>query len=64
MKFRKPRKLYESAVSLKLKGFGYSHMEAIIARPVEALTALQYWVANFKLGKLNTEFKLESRKKI
>ena len=25
----------------------------------EALTASQYWVANFKLGELNTEFKLE-----
>ena len=39
-------------------------MEAKIATPGEALTASQLWVANFKLGKINTELKAENRKKI
>ena len=39
-------------------------MEAKIATPGEALTASQHWVASFKLGKINIEFKLENRKKI
>ena len=39
-------------------------MEAKIAKPGEVLTASQYWVVNFKLGKINIEFKLENRKKI
>ena len=39
-------------------------MEAKIAKPGELLTACQYLVVNFKLGKINIEFKLENRKKI
>ena len=39
-------------VSRRLKGYGYSYMEAKIATPGEALTASQYWVANFKLGEI------------
>ena len=38
-------------------------MEAKVAKPGEVLTASQYLVVNFKLGKINIEFKLENRKK-
>ena len=34
-----------------------------IATPGKALRASHYWVANFKLDKINIEFKLENRKK-
>ena len=36
-------------------------MEAKIATHREALAASQYWVANFKLGEINTQFKLEKK---
>ena len=39
-------------------------MEAKIEKPGEVLTASQNLVVNFKLGKINIEFKLENRKKI
>ena len=39
-------------------------MEAKIAKSGEVLTASQYLVVNFKLGKINIDFKLENRKKI
>ena len=35
-------------------------MEAKIANTGEALTASHYLVVNFKLGKINIEFKLEN----
>ena len=35
-------------------------MEAKVAKPGEVLTASQYLVVNFKLGKINFEFKLEN----
>ena len=38
-------------------------MEAKIEKPGEILTASQHLVVNFKLGKINIEFKLENRKK-
>ena len=38
-------------------------MEAKVAKPGEVLTASQYLVVNFKLGKLNIDFILENRKK-
>ena len=37
-------------------------MEAKIATPGETVTASQYWVADFKLREINTEFKQENRK--
>ena len=45
----------------KLEKFGYSYMEAKIATAGEALTASNYWVANFKLGEitLNSNWKIE-----
>ena len=39
-------------------------MEAKVAKPGEILTASQYLVVSFKLGRVNIEFKLENRKKI
>ena len=36
-------------------------MEATIAKPGKTLTISYYWVANFKLDEINTEFKLENR---
>ena len=44
----------------KLKGFGYSYMQARIAKPGKTLTKSYYWVANFKLDEINTEFKMEN----
>ena len=38
-------------------------MEAKIATPEETLSASHYLVANFILGEINTECKLENRKK-
>ena len=38
-------------------------MEAKIAKPGKTLTISYYWVANFKLDGIKTEFKLENRKK-
>ena len=38
-------------------------MEARIAKPGKTQTISYYWVANFKLDEINTEFKLENRKK-
>ena len=43
--------------------FGNSNMEAKVAKPGEVLTASQCLVVNFKLGKINTEFKLKNSKK-
>ena len=57
------KKNLENCPSRKLKGFGYSFMKARIAKPGKTLTISYYWVANFKLDELNTEFKLENRKK-
>ena len=39
-------------------------MEARIATPGEATTASHYSTANFKLGEINTAFKLENRKNL
>ena len=39
-------------------------MEARIAKPGENLTISYYWVANFKIDEINTEFKLENQKKL
>ena len=39
-------------------------MEANIATSGETVTASHYWVATFKLGEVNTDFKQENRKKI
>ena len=38
-------------------------MEARIAKPGKTLTISNYWVANFKLDEINTEFKLKIEKK-
>ena len=38
-------------------------MEARIAKPEKTVTISYYWVANFKLDEINTEFKVENRKK-
>ena len=38
-------------------------MEARIAKPEKTMTISYYWVANFKLDEINTEFKVENRKK-
>ena len=61
--YSKLLKNLKTAVSRKLKRFGNSNMEAKVAKPGEVLTASQYLVVNFKLGKINIEFKLKNRKK-
>ena len=38
-------------------------MEAIISTPGYTVAASYYWVANFKLGEINTELKQDNRKK-
>ena len=38
-------------------------MEARIAKPGKTHTISYDWVVNFKLDEMNTEFKLENRKK-
>ena len=50
-------------MSRKLKGFGYSYMEARIAKPGKTLTASHYWVASFNFEEINSEFRLQNRKK-
>ena len=37
-------------------------MEATITTPGETLTATNYWVANFTLNEIDTEFKLENQR--
>ena len=49
--------------SCKLEGFGYSYMEARTKKPGKTLTLSYYQVAYFKLDEINTEFKLENKKK-
>ena len=39
-------------------------MEAKVAKPGEVLTASQFLVVSFKLGRINIEIKLKNRKKI
>ena len=39
-------------------------MEARVAKPGKTLTISYYWVANFKLDEINTEFKVKNQKKI
>ena len=53
----------ETCLSRNLKGFGYSYKEARIAKPEKTLKMSYYWFAYFKLDEINTEFKLENRKK-
>ena len=38
-------------------------MEARIEKPGKTLTTSNYWVANYKLDEIKTEFKRENRKK-
>ena len=46
----------ENCLSRKLKGFGYSYMEARIAKPGKTLAISYNWVANFNwLDEINTE---------
>ena len=49
---------------LELQGFGYSYMEVRIAKPGKTLRASNYWVANYKLNELKTEFKRENGKSL
>ena len=51
-------KIIENVISRKLQGFGYSYIEARIAKLGKSLATSNYWVAN-----TNTEFKRENRKK-
>ena len=53
----------ENCLSRKLKVFGYSYIEARIAKPGKTLTISYYWVANFKLdGKSrNLKWKIEKK---
>ena len=61
--FLKFLKNLENSLSRKVKGFGNSYIESRIAKPGKTLTISYYWVANYKLDEINTEFKLENRKK-
>ena len=56
-------KILKTVISRKLQGFVYSYMEASIAKPGKTLTTSNYWVANYKLDEIKTEFKRENRKK-
>ena len=55
--FLNPKK----ASYIELQGFGYSYMEARIAKPGKTLTSSNYCVANYKLNKkkLNLNVKME-----
>ena len=39
-------------------------MEVSIAKPAKTLTTSNYWVANYKLDEIKTEFECEKRKNL
>ena len=48
-------KISKITLSLNLKKFGNSFMEAKIATPVDNLIASHYWIVNFKLREITQE---------
>ena len=43
-----------------MQGFADSYLEARIAKPGKTLKTSNYWVTNYKLDEIKTEFKREN----